>query len=590
MLQSLAHAFRFWRGVIGLANSRSATLAQTFERHARWRAAIVRSCSTAIAATATPRPNACINRHAHAYRALGLRAGDVVALLLDNRPEFLWHFLAAGKLGADREPDQHAQQRRAAAALAAHLQAEAASIVGSEHAATFDEVRASSATCARTSRRRSASIRAPGALPAFAPLVGRGERRRSARDARARAARSGRVHLHERHDRAAEGGEDARAPLSSASAQGLATMALGLPPGRRALQLPAAVSHATARCVGAGAVICDGATLALARRFSRQPLLGRHAPLRRDRVRLHRRAVPLPHERSRRARRSQASRAHRRRQRPARRHLARVPGTLRHPRASPSSTARPKATSPRSTSTTPSARSGRLLSAACSRAGTKSAASFVRGADGFLRRAARRANPACCSAASPRRTQFDGYHDDRRDRAQDRARRVQARRRLVQHRRSAAHRRQAAPVLRRPPGRHVPLEGRERLDLRGAGAARVAGRPPPRSTCTACRCPAPRAARAWPRSCCASAFDAASFKAHVDASLPRYARPLFVRVLPAARDHLDLQAEEGRAARERLRSARDHATRSTCAMLQRMPMYRSRPSCSRRLHAGKLRL
>jgi acyl-CoA synthetase (AMP-forming)/AMP-acid ligase II len=41
-----------------------------------------------------------VNRRAHAYKALGIGKGDVVALILDNRPEFLWHYLAAGKLGA----------------------------------------------------------------------------------------------------------------------------------------------------------------------------------------------------------------------------------------------------------------------------------------------------------------------------------------------------------------------------------------------------------------------------------------------------------------------------------------------------------
>jgi len=44
--------------------------------------------------------NALVNRHAHAYRELGVGKGDVVALIVDNRPEFLWHFLALGKLGA----------------------------------------------------------------------------------------------------------------------------------------------------------------------------------------------------------------------------------------------------------------------------------------------------------------------------------------------------------------------------------------------------------------------------------------------------------------------------------------------------------
>ena len=43
--------------------------------------------------------NRMVNRVANAYRANGLRKGDVLALLMENRPEFIWHFLAAGKLG-----------------------------------------------------------------------------------------------------------------------------------------------------------------------------------------------------------------------------------------------------------------------------------------------------------------------------------------------------------------------------------------------------------------------------------------------------------------------------------------------------------
>lgn len=43
--------------------------------------------------------NRLVNRTAHAYRANGLRKGDVLALLMENRPEFVWHYLAAGKLG-----------------------------------------------------------------------------------------------------------------------------------------------------------------------------------------------------------------------------------------------------------------------------------------------------------------------------------------------------------------------------------------------------------------------------------------------------------------------------------------------------------
>jgi fatty-acyl-CoA synthase len=43
--------------------------------------------------------NALVNRHVAAYRELGLKKGDVVALYMENRPEYLWHFLALGKLG-----------------------------------------------------------------------------------------------------------------------------------------------------------------------------------------------------------------------------------------------------------------------------------------------------------------------------------------------------------------------------------------------------------------------------------------------------------------------------------------------------------
>ncbi len=40
-----------------------------------------------------------VNRHARAWRELGLTAGGTVALVLDNRPAFLFHFYALAKLG-----------------------------------------------------------------------------------------------------------------------------------------------------------------------------------------------------------------------------------------------------------------------------------------------------------------------------------------------------------------------------------------------------------------------------------------------------------------------------------------------------------
>lgn len=44
--------------------------------------------------------DAAVNRHARAWRELGVERGHVVALVLENRPEFLMHFHALGKLGA----------------------------------------------------------------------------------------------------------------------------------------------------------------------------------------------------------------------------------------------------------------------------------------------------------------------------------------------------------------------------------------------------------------------------------------------------------------------------------------------------------
>jgi fatty-acyl-CoA synthase len=44
--------------------------------------------------------NAEINRWAHALQALGVRRGDVVALAMDNRPEFFFAWFALAKLGA----------------------------------------------------------------------------------------------------------------------------------------------------------------------------------------------------------------------------------------------------------------------------------------------------------------------------------------------------------------------------------------------------------------------------------------------------------------------------------------------------------
>jgi acyl-CoA synthetase (AMP-forming)/AMP-acid ligase II len=43
--------------------------------------------------------NILANRHAEAYRTVGLHRGDVVALVMENRPELMWHVLGLMKLG-----------------------------------------------------------------------------------------------------------------------------------------------------------------------------------------------------------------------------------------------------------------------------------------------------------------------------------------------------------------------------------------------------------------------------------------------------------------------------------------------------------
>ena len=99
MLYQITHPLRFMQGLGLLDADPQATLMSQFERHA-------------AAHPARPfllfedkqfsygEANALINRHAHSYRALGIGRGDVVALLLENRPEFLWHLFGLHKIGA----------------------------------------------------------------------------------------------------------------------------------------------------------------------------------------------------------------------------------------------------------------------------------------------------------------------------------------------------------------------------------------------------------------------------------------------------------------------------------------------------------
>ena len=117
------------------------------------------------------------------------------------------------------------------------------------------------------------------------------------------------------------------------------------------------------------------------------------------------------------------------------------------------------------------------------------------------------------------------------DRAEDPARRVQAGRRLVPHRRPRAARRAGLFLFRRPHRRHVPLEGRERLDDRSRRDARRNFRACRRRSSTASPCRATTGAPAWRRwsSTRSPSFDLEGLRAFIAERLPVYARPLFLR-------------------------------------------------------------
>ncbi|MFC0107673.1 long-chain-acyl-CoA synthetase [Kibdelosporangium aridum] len=100
---SLTHRVRSYavlaQGLLESAGS-NRTLALELERRSRQR----RHAAVAFLLYEDQRftyaqANRIVNGIAHAYRERGLRKGDVLALLMENRPEFIWHYLAAGKLG-----------------------------------------------------------------------------------------------------------------------------------------------------------------------------------------------------------------------------------------------------------------------------------------------------------------------------------------------------------------------------------------------------------------------------------------------------------------------------------------------------------
>jgi acyl-CoA synthetase (AMP-forming)/AMP-acid ligase II len=264
MLQSLAYAARLLRGLIALARLRPATIAQVFELQARGKHGDRTFLLYEERRYSYREANACINRVAHAYAGLGLRAGDVVALMLDNRPEFLWHFLAAGKLGVTASL-LNTHHSGAPLLHSLRICAPKLVIVGSEHALPFGEVRGELGDL-RAYEDLDPEHPSAGQLPAFSSLLV------SASEADPPQTRERR-----RHELAAyiytsgTTGLPKAAKMSAGRirrvAQGFATMAWDFHPNDVLYDcLP--LYHTSGLLGGASAVICNGATLALARRFS----------------------------------------------------------------------------------------------------------------------------------------------------------------------------------------------------------------------------------------------------------------------------------------------------------------------------------
>lgn len=85
--------------------------------------------------------NAAANKIAHFLKSQGVKRGDVVALLMHNRTEFLINFTAIAKAGACAALLNHTQEGKVLA-HSINLVSPVAAIVGEELTAQFDSVRA----------------------------------------------------------------------------------------------------------------------------------------------------------------------------------------------------------------------------------------------------------------------------------------------------------------------------------------------------------------------------------------------------------------------------------------------------------------
>jgi acyl-CoA synthetase (AMP-forming)/AMP-acid ligase II len=149
MFERIRQLYRAGKALAFINPKVNKTIAFQFERHAHGEAADRAFLLYGDERYTYREANAEVNRYANAYKALGVGKGDVIALLLDNRPAFLWHFLAAGKLGAvaslvnshnTGEPLLHSLRICKPKVI----------IAGSEHMGAFDAVRYELGAAARS--------------------------------------------------------------------------------------------------------------------------------------------------------------------------------------------------------------------------------------------------------------------------------------------------------------------------------------------------------------------------------------------------------------------------------------------------------
>ena len=139
MLYTVTHPLRFIQGLGLMEADTSATLMHQFERHVAADPGRVFLIFEGRHFT-YGEANALINQHAHSYRSLGIGHGDVVALLLENRPAFLWHLFGLHKLGAIGSLiNTHLVGESLAHAI--HICRPRRVVVGSELWQAFEEVR-----------------------------------------------------------------------------------------------------------------------------------------------------------------------------------------------------------------------------------------------------------------------------------------------------------------------------------------------------------------------------------------------------------------------------------------------------------------